>query len=132
MTNFSILLVEDNELNQKLIFLSLKKYRFNIDTANNGLEALEYFKKGRYDVILMDLMMPVMDGYEATRQIRLEEEGKADIADKVFIVGLTASVYDTEKEKCLGLGMNDFMTKPFDADRFIGIINERGIFTSPA
>ncbi len=129
MTNISILLVEDNELNQKLIFLSLKKYRCNIDTANNGLEALEYFKKGKYDVILMDLMMPVMDGYEATRQIRLLEEGKAD---KAFIVGLTASVYDTEREKCLGLGMNDFLTKPFDADRFLDIINERGILNSPA
>ncbi len=66
----SILLVEDNVLNQKLIFLNLTKYGFVIDTANNGQEALDKLEECNYDLILMDLMMPIMDGLETTISIR--------------------------------------------------------------
>lgn len=70
MNELSLLLVEDNILNQKLIFLNLVKQGFKIDVANNGLEAVEKFRERKYNLILMDLMMPVMDGLEATKHIR--------------------------------------------------------------
>ena len=65
--NLSILLVEDNELNQRLMKISLKKNNYTVAIANNGLEGVEMFKVQKFDLILMDLMMPVMDGFEATK-----------------------------------------------------------------
>lgn len=124
MNDLSLLLVEDNILNQKLIFLNLVKHGFRIDVANNGLEAVEKFKERKYNLILMDLMMPVMDGLEATRQIRQIESINGGHTP---IVGLTANTYDADREKCLASGMDEFMTKPFDIEIFQGIIKELGI-----
>lgn len=123
MEGITLLLVEDNVLNQKLIFLTLSKYGFQIDVANNGKEAVNRLEKKDYDIILMDLMMPVMDGLEATRQIREMEQdsGKSNV-----IVGLTANTYDADRDKCLQNGMDEYMVKPFDIEKFEEIIRKFG------
>jgi len=111
----SVLLVEDNVLNQKLIFLNLAKYGFKIDVANNGQEALEKLESQSYDLVLMDLMMPVMDGLEATLRIRENEKASQE---HIPIIGLTANTYDADREKCLAHGMDEYMAKPFDLEEF--------------
>ena len=123
MDDIRLLLVEDNVLNQKLIFLTLSKYGFNIDVANNGKEALDKLKENSYDLILMDLMMPVMDGLEATRLIRQQEKGKAQ---KNIIIGLTANTYDADRDKCIRGGMDEYMAKPFDIEQFSKIVRSFG------
>jgi CheY-like chemotaxis protein len=123
--NVNLLLVEDNVLNQKLIFLNLKKYGFEIDIANNGLEALDKVKLRNYDLIIMDLMMPVMDGLEACKRIREYENG---ISRYTKIIGLTANTFDADREKCLANGMDEYMTKPFDLEIFIQILKNIGIW----
>ncbi len=119
MKGLKLLLVEDNILNQKLIFLNLSKFGFKIDVANNGAEAIEKVKENRYNLILMDLMMPVMDGLEATQEIRLFEE---TLNQHTPIIGLTANTFDADREKCLAIGMDEFMSKPFDVDVFLAIL----------
>lgn len=123
MEGITLLLVEDNVLNQKLIFLTLSKYGFQIDVANHGKEALNRLEKKDYDIILMDLMMPVMDGLEATRQIR-EMEKNSD--KRNVIIGLTANTYDADRDKCLQTGMDEYMVKPFDIEKFEEIIGQFG------
>ena len=120
----TLLLVEDNILNQKLIFLNLIKYGFKIDVANNGQEAVDKFRERKYNLILMDLMMPLMDGLEATREIRNIESVNGGHTP---IVCITAITYDADREKCLASGMDEFMTKPFDIEIFQSIIKELGI-----
>ncbi|WP_163715406.1 response regulator [Mangrovibacterium lignilyticum] len=119
----SILLVEDNVLNQRIVTFSLKKYNHTVEIANNGLEALEVFKTQKFDVILMDIMMPVMDGLEATLKIR-EYEDTNNIADKTPIIAVTANTMDNDREKCLSYGMNEFMAKPFDVEKLAHIFSE--------
>lgn len=124
MKGLSLLLVEDNILNQKLIFLNLTRYGFPIDVANNGQEALDKLQKRSYDLVLMDLMMPVMDGMEATKRIREMEQQRGSHTP---IIGLTANTFDADREKCLAIGMDDFMAKPFDIEIFNAIISDLGI-----
>lgn len=123
-TSFTILLVEDNILNQKLICLNLAKFGHSIDIANNGKEALDMVKKNRYNLIIMDLMMPVMDGLEATAEIRKYE---SDFSYSTPIIGLTANTFDADREKCLKHGMNEYMAKPFELDLFMYLIKKMGI-----
>ncbi|WP_321286619.1 response regulator [uncultured Sunxiuqinia sp.] len=119
----SILLVEDNVLNQRIVTFSLKKYKHDVTIANNGLEAIDKFKEAKYDVILMDIMMPVMDGLEATVKIRgLEKEMKVD--SRTPIIALTANTMDNDREKCISYGMDDFMAKPFDIEKLNQIFQE--------
>jgi len=111
-----ILLVEDNVLNQRIVMFSLKKFDHAVTIANNGLEAVEKFKENNYDVILMDIMMPVMDGLEATVKIReMEETNK--IGRRTPIIALTANTMDNDRNKCLSFGMDEFMAKPFDIEK---------------
>ncbi len=109
----SILLVEDNKINQKVALASLKPYGHKMDVADNGKVAVDKFRKNDYDLIIMDLQMPVMDGYTATQEIRKyeQESGKT----KTKIVALTANAMAEEREKCMKIGMDDFITKPFKA-----------------
>jgi CheY-like chemotaxis protein len=123
MEGISLLLVEDNILNQKLIFLTLSKYGFIIDVANNGQEALDKLEKRSFDIILMDLMMPVMDGLEATRNIRKSER---KTGEKNIIIGLTANTYDADRERCISQGMDEYMAKPFDIEKFQEIVRSFG------
>ena len=124
----SILLVEDNVLNQRIVTFSLKKYNHTVQIANNGMEAVEVFKKQKFDVILMDIMMPIMDGLEATLRIR-EYESKNNIMNKTPIIAVTANTMDNDREKCLSHGMNEFMPKPFDVEKLASIFSELKINT---
>ncbi len=123
----SILLVEDNILNQRIVTFSLRKYSHEVTIANNGKEALDVFKKSTFDVILMDIMMPVMDGLEATLRIR-EYEALQQTEKQTPIIALTANTMDNDREKCLSYGMNEFMAKPFDMDRLNQIFRELHIY----
>lgn len=118
----SILLVEDNVLNQRIVTFSLKKYNHVVEIANNGLEALNIFKERKFDVILMDIMMPVMDGLEATMKIR-EYENENNIVDRTPIIAVTANTMDNDREKCISYGMNEFMAKPFDVNKLNAIFS---------
>ena len=117
----SVLVVEDNLINQKISSFSLKKAGMAVTIANNGLEALEMFKKQSFDVILMDIQMPVMDGYEATGEIRKLEES---LNAHVPIIALTANAMQGDAEKCLAAGMDNYLSKPFKIDKLISILNQ--------
>jgi len=101
-----ILLVEDNAVNQQLALLLLQKLGYRADVAANGVEALEALQRQPYDVVLMDVEMPEMDGLEATRRLR----ERSPIGPHV--VAVTANALQGERERCLAAGMNDYMTKP--------------------
>ncbi|MCO6162826.1 ATP-binding protein [Flavobacterium sp. NRK F7] len=113
----NILLCEDNELNQKLITTIFEKTNHNVEIANNGLEALEFLKNKTYDVILMDLQMPIMDGYETTVKIRKE------LKLITPIIALTANSLIYEKERCMNIGMNDYLSKPFSKKELFELLN---------
>lgn len=104
-----ILIVEDNEVNQKLTKLQIKKFGYSVDIASNGLEAVKAFSQRRYALILMDCHMPEMDGFQATAEIR-KLEGSDSYTP---IIALTASVMQEDTKKCYDAGMNDFLSKPF-------------------
>lgn len=118
-----ILLVEDNLLNQRVVTFSLKKYNHEVIIANNGVEAVEQYRNESFDVILMDIMMPVMDGLEATVKIR-EVENQSGLNKRTPIIALTANTMDNDKEKCLSYGMDEFMAKPFDIEKLKKIFRE--------
>lgn len=103
----NILLVEDNLVNQKLSFNILKKLGHQVEIANDGLEAIIAVKEVKYDLVLMDIQMPNMDGITATRKIREEIH-----SDKLTIIALTANAFEQDKKACLDAGMNDFLSKP--------------------
>ncbi len=120
LENSKILLVEDNQLNIFLATTILKKQNFkNIDVAQNGQVAIEMVKKQDYNVILMDLHMPIMDGYEATRFIRDNMTGKKR---NIPIIALTAAAIKGEKEKCFEQGMNEYISKPFKPEELFSKI----------
>ncbi len=121
--DLNILLVEDNVLNQKLISYIFKKYDISISIVVNGKEALNALNDNSFDVILMDVMMPVLDGYQTTKIIR---EGNSTSSSSV-IIGLTSGIYDSEKEKCISVGMNYFMSKPFDFSIFKELMISEGV-----
>lgn len=104
-----ILLVEDNEVNQLLALELLEQAQFVVDVANNGKEAVERIQTSTYDGVLMDIQMPVMDGYEATRIIR--EDGNYDALP---IIAMTANAMVEDRQRCLDAGMNDYITKPIN------------------
>jgi len=111
LKEFRILLVEDNLINQKITKFNLEKNGCKVDVANHGKEGLEKYKQKQYDLILMDIQMPVMDGFEATRQIREFEKQRKD--RHAFIVALTANALEPEKKKSKEVGMDGFLGKPF-------------------
>jgi osomolarity two-component system sensor histidine kinase NIK1 len=118
-----ILLVEDNLMNQKVVMFNLKKLNCEITPVANGREAFEIFRKGSYDLILMDIMLPEMNGYQVTAEIRKFEKLN-NVEKPVTIIALTANTYENDKEKCLTVGMNEYMSKPFSAQQLISIIEK--------
>lgn len=106
-----ILLVEDNELNAALAARMLESLGFDVTVAENGHLAVEEVQANSFDVILMDCLMPVMDGFEATRRIRRHEEERR--RSPVPIIALTANALTGDKEACLNAGMNDYLSKPY-------------------
>jgi CheY-like chemotaxis protein len=109
-TNLKILLVEDNAVNQMLALGMLQKLGLNADLATDGAEALERVRESNYDLILMDMQMPRMDGLTATRAIRAMPELR-----QPRIVALTANAMESDRDACLAAGMDDFLSKPFKA-----------------
>lgn len=107
--SLKILLVEDNLLNIKLITILFAQYGITIQVAINGMEAVEKIKTNNFDLVLMDMEMPVMNGYQATVIIRNK------LKSNIPIIALTANALPGEKKKCLQLGMNGYVSKPIDA-----------------
>ncbi|HSD59041.1 MAG TPA: response regulator [Methanotrichaceae archaeon] len=106
-----ILLVEDNPINQKVALLMLKKLGYCADVATNGLEALKALEYHHYDVILMDIQMPGMDGIEATKRIR-----EYWLNRSIIIIAITAHALEFTREDCLKAGMDGYMTKPITTE----------------
>ena len=108
--SFDILLAEDNEVNQRLAVKILEKYNHRVTVANNGQEAVELVMKKRYDVILMDVQMPILGGFDATKAIRKFEHEEGLV--RTPIVALTAHAMMGDREKCISMGMDEYLTKP--------------------
>jgi signal transduction histidine kinase/ligand-binding sensor domain-containing protein/DNA-binding response OmpR family regulator/HPt (histidine-containing phosphotransfer) domain-containing protein len=113
-----ILLAEDNPVNQKVGRGTLEKLGFNVDIVPNGADAVEAWGSGRYDLILMDCQMPVMDGYQAASEIRTREAGKG----RIPIVALTADAMQGTEQHCREAGMDDYLTKPLNRSRLKTIL----------
>jgi len=113
-----ILLAEDNKINQKLVKAMLAKACYKVDIVENGRDAVEKVKQIPYDLVLMDIQMPEMDGIQAAQLIR--QEGFSDLP----IIALTANAYEKDKEKCLKCGMSHFMTKPIKQAELLGTISK--------
>lgn len=106
--SITILITEDDKVNQKIIMQVVKRLGYSFDLANNGLECLEKTAENDYDLILMDCQMPYLDGYEATTKLRLNSKTK-----DIPIIGLTAFAMPEDKDRCLAVGMSDYLSKPF-------------------
>ena len=111
LKGIKILVAEDNLVNQKVIQLTLTKWNAGVTIVNDGNEAIEKLNRGLFDIVLMDLQMPILNGFEATKRIRLSTE-KQYCA--IPIIAMTASALSGEKEKCIANGMNDYVSKPFE------------------
>jgi PAS domain S-box-containing protein len=117
-----ILLVEDNLVNQKVAMGIMKKWNLEVQTALNGIEALEALSRQCYNLVLMDVQMPDLNGYETTQQIR---SGTHDVLHPdVPIIAMTAHTMNGDKEKCLEAGMNDYISKPFNVDQLFSVLNK--------
>ncbi len=123
-----ILLVEDNLLNQKVVGFHLKKKNYDVISVTNWRDALEEVKSNSLDLILMDIMLPEMNGFEITAEIRKWEKSKG-LNKGIPIIALTANTLDNDKEKCLQAGMDDFLPKPFSAEELYAVIEQ---FLSPS
>lgn len=116
LADANVLLVEDNEINQKIVLLSLSKRVKKIDVAVNGKEALDMFGIKRYDVILMDIQMPVMDGIVATKKIR---EIETTSENRIPIIAITANALTGDRDICMAAGADDYISKPFQVDSLV-------------
>ncbi len=114
----SILVAEDNKTNQDVALKVLKKLGYEAALAENGEEALEMVSEGQYDIIFMDVQMPVKDGLEATRMIRL------CLNTQPVIIAMTANAIDGDRQKCLNAGMDDYMSKPFKIEELTRMIEK--------
>lgn len=119
LSNADVLLCEDNVINQEVVLELLKSFGLSADLAENGVQALAKVKHKRYDLILMDMQMPVMDGVEATRQIRTLPGYRY-----VPILAMTANAFAEDKQLCLDAGMNDHMAKPVSAKLLFQILQK--------
>ncbi len=119
--NMTILVVEDNETNQQVALGILRNFGCTVAIASNGRDAVDATAEHRYDLILMDCQMPVMDGYQATREIRRLEEQKK-LKFRTPIIALTANALEGDKGKCLAAGMDDYISKPFKQHKILQIL----------
>jgi CheY-like chemotaxis protein len=115
-----ILIAEDNLINQKLLRRLLEKLGHSVEVAANGREAVEKWAAGSYDLILMDCQMPEMDGYEATREIRIAEGGRTHIP----VIAVTANAMPADRQKCLTAGMDAFVSKPIKMEALIKAVEQ--------
>lgn len=115
---FKILLAEDNLINQKVATSILKRLGYQIDIAVNGIEVIEFLKRQHYDVVLMDIQMPEMDGIEATQRIQTE----IAVEKRPYIIALTAHALEGDREKYLNLSMDDYVSKPIRVENIIAAL----------
>lgn len=118
-----VLVAEDNSTNQFVIRAILQKFEMNVQVVNNGAEAVTAYQNGEYDLILMDVQMPEMDGCQATEAIRALEEQKK-IEKPIPIVALTANVLQEDRDACTKAGMNDFLSKPVKKDLLLNVLEK--------
>ncbi|KAJ5697011.1 hypothetical protein N7455_000084 [Penicillium solitum] len=118
--SLAILLAEDNDVNQKVAVRILEKFNHNVTVVENGLQAVKEVKHHRYDVVLMDVQMPVMGGFEATGNIRQYE--KMNGLHRTPIIALTAHAMLGDRDKCIQAGMDDYLSKPLDSSRMMQTI----------
>jgi signal transduction histidine kinase/CheY-like chemotaxis protein len=114
-----ILVVEDNLVNQKVALKLLEKLGYPAEAVNNGEEAVQTILRTHFSLVLMDCQMPVMDGFEATRQVRLQESGR-----RTPIIALTARALQSDEELCLRCGMDGFVTKPVDLQKLTEVLEQ--------
>jgi protein-histidine pros-kinase len=121
-----VLLVEDNPVNQELAVRLLERNSHQVVVANNGAEAVEQFDNAQFDVILMDMQMPVMGGIEATEAIRSREMRRSWVISHefrpVYIIAMTANVMARDRERCLEAGMNDYLAKPLRPEELVAAL----------
>ena len=113
-----LLIVDDNPINQKFLFYSLKKY-YEIETANNGQEAVKILEEKYFDVVLMDLSMPVMDGADATLQIR---ESISFRNKHIPIIFVTTNDFEHDRVRCIENGGDAYLIKPIDVEKLLSTI----------
>jgi CheY-like chemotaxis protein len=106
-------MAEDNKINQKVARLVLKQLSYQIDVAKDGLEVLEKLEKANYDVVLMDVQMPNMDGYETTREIAR----RFPVERRPYVIALTANAMQGDRERAIAAGMHDYVSKPIRPEK---------------
>jgi CheY-like chemotaxis protein len=119
LRDLSILAVEDNPVNRLMLVTMLRKWNCKVDEADNGAKACLLAANKTYDLIFMDCQMPIMDGLEATRQLRNEGRNR-----DTTIIALTANAFVQDKQNCLDAGMNSFMTKPITNEQLLSAIQQ--------
>ena len=119
-----ILLAEDNVVNQKFALHLIGKFGYRVDTVGNGFEAIQALEKLSYDLVLMDVQMPEMDGFEATRAIR---EKECETGKHIPIIAMTAHAMKGDREECIEVGMDDYVSKPIQPQQLREVI-EKQIF----
>jgi CheY-like chemotaxis protein/nitrogen-specific signal transduction histidine kinase/HPt (histidine-containing phosphotransfer) domain-containing protein len=120
-----VLLVEDKPFNQKVAERFLQKKQISVTVAADGLQGLDALRREHFDLVLMDVQMPVMDGYETTRAIRADEASRAAHETRHLpIIGMTAYALAGDRERCLDTGMDDYLPKPIDPDRLYALIRK--------
>jgi CheY-like chemotaxis protein len=112
-----ILIVEDNPVNQKLIAFLLARAGYTYEVAENGADALQRLDRSQFKLVLMDMMMPVMNGYDATRAIRGDSRFRG-----IPVIALTANAMKGEDEKCRAAGCDDYIPKPYSKDQILSAI----------
>ena len=115
-----LLLAEDNQVNQRLAVAVLTRMGYTVDVVDNGVKALAAAMTGQYAMVLMDCQMPEMDGYEATRAIRMAEAGSGR---HLPIAAMTANAMEGDREKCLEAGMDDYVSKPISLERLQEVLD---------
>jgi len=109
-----VLLVEDNEMNRDMLSRRLRKKGFEVDMALDGAQGVEMARSGAYDIVLMDMSLPVIDGWEATRQLRAAPETQT-----IPIIALTAHAMSGDRDRAMDAGCSDYDTKPVEIDRLL-------------
>lgn len=121
VNNKRILVVDDNEMNIKLALSVLKNIGYSVDTATNGQQAIDMIEESFYDIILMDILMPVMNGFAATREIRNMQDG---CKKQSVIIALTAKALEGDREQCLAAGMDDYISKPLQVHQLRDLLEK--------
>ena len=116
-----ILIVEDNEINMEIACEMVKSLGYKLERAYNGKQALEVLKESSFDLVLMDIQMPELNGYEAVKVIR---KGEIGTRKHIYIIAMTAYAMNGDRETCIEMGMDDYISKPFDINTLKNVISK--------